>query len=77
MQEHFNNAVGAPVSDMGRFKALLRQRSDEATERTGIEHRFVPVDMHDSQAVGATNEGIHETNIKRSRIGAPLLPEVK
>lgn len=77
MQEHFNNALGGPVSDEKKFAAALRQRSDEAFLHTGIEHKFVPIDMQDAAAVGATNHGIDESNRVRSRIGAPLLPEIK
>lgn len=77
MHEHYNKAVGKPISDMHRFEAELRKKSDLASEHTGIEHRFVPVEYGDAAAVGATNEGIDESNRIRSMRGEPLLPEIK
>lgn len=77
MHEHWNKAVGAPISDMGQFRRELKRRSEEATEHTGIEHSYVPVEHGDAAAVGATNEGIDESNRIRSKLGEPLLPEIK
>lgn len=76
MHEHFNDTLGAPISDFNRFKTELRIKGEKATEETGIEHRYAPVEWGDAAAVGATNEGIHESNVERSRRGEPLLPEV-
>lgn len=47
MHSHFNHSVGKPISDMKQFTDALKRKSDEATERTGIPHNFVPAD-HDS-----------------------------
>lgn len=77
MQEHFNNTVGKPVSSMRQFNDELKRKSDEATKYTGMEHRYAPLEYGDAAAFGATNEGIHESNVERSRLGMPLLPEVK
>jgi hypothetical protein len=76
MQEHFNHSVMEPVSSMRGYTDILKRRSEEAFLHTGIEHDFKPLEWGDAQAFGATNEGIHESNVERSRIGAPLLPEI-
>lgn len=76
MHEHFNRTVGKPISDMKQFARELSKQSDLATERTGIEHRYVPVEAGDAAAVGATNEGIAESNRVRASRGEPLLPEI-
>lgn len=77
MHEHFNHTIGRPISDMKQFRSELDRASDEASRTTGIEHRYKPVEWGDAAAVGATNEGIHESNVIRSRNGEPLLPEIK
>lgn len=69
MQEHFNATVQKPVSSMRQFEAELRRASDEATERTGIEHRFAPVDPTDRKALGVTSEGLAATNRHRVATG--------
>lgn len=76
MQEHFNNAVGKPVSSMSQMKRELRELSQRREDETGIPHNFVPCDYRDKELLGATNEGIDESNRVREKIGAPLLPEV-
>lgn len=76
MQEHFNTTLGKPVSDMKRFTAELRAAGEQAEEQTGIPHRYAPVEYGDAAAVGATAEGIYESNVVRSRRGDPLLPAI-
>lgn len=46
-QEHFNPSAGCVVSDRKQLAAKLRQKSDEMSEYTGMEHRYVPVDRAD------------------------------
>lgn len=75
MHEHFNQSVGKPISSMRQYKDELKVKSEEATLRTGIEHRYVPKDM-DPASVDVTSEGIHESNLAREKQGEPLLPEV-
>lgn len=76
MEEHFNNTVNKPVSSMRQFEDELKRAGDEASAQTGIPHRYVPVDWGDKEALGVTNEGIHESNVARSKMGAPLLPDL-
>jgi hypothetical protein len=76
MHEHFNHTLGKPVSDMNQFTRELRVAGEAAEERTGIPHRYAPVEYGDAAAVGATGEGIYESNVERSRRGEPLLPTI-
>ncbi len=76
MQEHFNQSVGKPISSMRQYRDELKRKSEIASETTGIEHRYVPVDMNDRAALGVTNEGIAESNAHREKIGEKLLPEL-
>lgn len=76
MQEHFNTTVGKPVSSMQKFADELARASDRASEQTGIEHNYKPVEWGDTQALGVTNEGIAESNAIRARRGEPLLPDI-
>lgn len=76
MHEHFNHTVNRPISSMTQFRDELRRQSEVATERTGIEHSYAPVEWGDAAAVGATNEGIEESNRVRAERGEPLLPTI-
>lgn len=77
MQEHFNHSVGAAVSSRRQHADLLKAKSAEVYASTGIETNYVPIDMSDAKAVGATGEGIDASNRHRSQRGLPLLPEIK
>lgn len=77
MHQHFNVTVGKPISDMAQFKSELARASEAAEARTGIPCNYQPIDMADTAAVGATSEGIHESNLTREKQGAPLLPVIK
>lgn len=55
-ESHYNNTVGAPVSSMREFNELLRKRSDEQTEATGMSHQYSAIDPRDQDAFGVTDE---------------------
>ena len=76
MHEHFNQSVGKPISSMRQYSDELKRKSDEATALTGIEHRYVPVDMNDRKTLGIDGRGIDESNRAREKAGEPLLPDV-
>lgn len=58
MHEHFNTSTGTVVSSRRGFQDDLKRLSEERTERTGIHHNFVEVDITDKKALGVTDEGI-------------------
>ena len=55
-QEHFNQAVGRPISNQREFNDALKEASDRQSERTGMEHRYAPIDMRDRDALKVTDE---------------------
>lgn len=59
--EHVSPTTGRVVKNSRDFKDQLKAMSDEATERTGIPHNFVPTDPTDMKANGVTEEGLKET----------------
>jgi hypothetical protein len=61
MHEHFNASVGRPISDPKQFRAELRRKSDEMSERTGMVHNYVEVDPSEPASLGVTAEGLDET----------------
>lgn len=67
---HYNTAIGKYVSTRSEFNAELSRLSDKQSERTGIEHNYVPVDLADTAAFGATDEGAEK--FQRSRYGQPF-----
>lgn len=90
MEEHFNHSVGKPVSNMRQYRDELKRKSAEMAQESvyvtadgekvivpGIETNYTPLEWGDHQAFGATNQGIHESNVARSKAGMPLLPEIK
>ncbi len=74
MMEHFNTTVGKPISDGKKFVNELNRLSDQYSERSGVESKFVPTDPNDHKALGVTGEGLDSTNRVRRAKG---LPEVK
>lgn len=59
-QPHFNVSVGRFVSSERDFNESLKELSDKQSERTGIAHNYVPADISDSTAFGATDEGMDD-----------------
>jgi DNA-directed RNA polymerase subunit RPC12/RpoP len=72
MQEHFNAAVNKPISSNRQFVDELKRKSEEMSARTGMEHRFVPVDMGDQKGLGVTDEGLDATAKVRRDKGRDL-----
>lgn len=72
MHEHFNASVQKPISSMRQFESELARRSEELSVKTGIEHRFAPVDPTDRKALGVTDDGLAATN--RARVAAGQKP---
>lgn len=60
-QEHYNESVGEVISDEKQFKNALRRKGEEATERTGIPHSFVPAEG-DAKSMGVSDEGMARMN---------------
>jgi hypothetical protein len=56
MQATFAPAVGKYVTNQRDFNNELKKASDVASENTGMEHRYVPIDMADRDATGRTEE---------------------
>lgn len=61
---HFNHSVGKYVRNNAEFRSELSRASDRASERTGIDHNYKPIDAGDRP--GVTSEGLYETE-KRKR----------
>ena len=59
---HFNHAVGKYVSNDREFRDALKVKSEEQSERLGIEHNYTYVDPADKQALGVTEEGLDSTH---------------
>ena len=56
LAEHFNMAAGQYVNNQREFRDALKRRSDEVSERLGIEHDFQPLTAaevrdHDAHAI--------------------------
>lgn len=69
MPEHFSHAVGRPVTNLRDLKDALKRKSDDASERNGIEHNMeflTRAEMMDGTAHGVTGEGL-ETQQKAWR----------
>jgi hypothetical protein len=66
MQEHYNPSVNKPISSTRQLMDEFKRKSDEASEQTGIEHRYVPADVKD---LGGTDAGLDATNARRVKQG--------
>ena len=69
MPTHYNQALGKEVSSQRQVKEGLKIASEEATERTGIDHDFQPVDLRDKEGLGVTEEGMEATNRVKRDLG--------
>lgn len=64
--EHVSPATGLPVSSPQEFREQLKRASAEATERTGVEHNFVP-----SEITHKEGPGTDEQARKHRELGTP------
>lgn len=71
--DHYSPTVGRHVSGERDFREALRVASASATERTGIEHNFQPVDMRDP-ALNPNPEKVEVDNRTRHDSGRPIVP---
>lgn len=72
MPDHYNMSAGQYVSGEKHLRDVFKRKSDEATERTGIPHNFVPVDLRDTERVGITDAtGLGATQDQRHNEGKP------
>lgn len=68
MEEHMNGTTMTPIRSQQQFDESLKKMSDHASEYTGIEHRYEPVDPYDHATLGVTSEGLDATNrVRRGR----------
>lgn len=75
LPEHYNPTLGRVISSNREFDEGLKQLSREYTERTGIEANFVRHDpVADAKYLGASGDGIDESNRVRASQGLAALP---
>lgn len=77
MPAHFNQSAGTYVSNDRELKDAFKAQSEAATERTGIEHNFVPVDPQDTARLGVTTEGLGATYDRRKALNMPIPEAIK
>lgn len=81
-QPHFNPSLGLAVNSQSQFESELSRASEAASQpaivydANGGEHHverpvhnFQPVDMHDKQALGVTNDGLDATYDRWKSLG--------
>lgn len=71
--EHYSPTVGRYVNGERDFREALRVASASATERTGIEHNFQPIDMRDP-ALNVSGEVVDGDNRTRHDSGRSVVP---
>lgn len=71
MQEHWNATVNKPISSHRQFVDELKRAAEVASLRTGMEHKYETIDSRDKEALGVTDEGVHESNRIRQKQGLP------
>jgi len=79
-QDGYTPTTGGYVASRHDLTEQLKRKSEELTNRNGIEHRLVPVDFRDMDACGVTPEGIaenQETRIKQAEAAAKPPPDIQ
>lgn len=74
MADHFNVSAGQHVSGERELTEVFKRKSEEATNRLGVEHNFKPIDLRDHEALGVTREGLEEDVARRHDAGLPSIP---
>lgn len=59
-KEHFNASAGTYVSSKTKHADVLKQQSELETVKSGVEHKFVPVDPADAKAVYGIKDDVLE-----------------
>lgn len=59
-KEHFNAATGQVVSSKTKHADILKAQSETETIRSGVEHKFVPVDPADAKTVYGIKDDVLE-----------------
>lgn len=75
MQEHYNTAVGKPISDRRQMDRELHIASELATERTGIQHRFAQVDGSEAAQTSGIDPDLQEAIRRAKKEGRALQRE--
>lgn len=74
---HFNESLGRPISSQREFVSELHRKSDEMSERLGMDHKYEPLDWRDREAFGVTDEGtdekLHEIAKRRGKEGKRII----
>lgn len=65
--------LGRHVTGDRDLREGMRIASAQATERTGIEHNFQPIDVRDHKTLGVTEEGLAADNKLRHDRGEPVI----
>ena len=68
MHEHFDHTTGKIVSDRKQWLSELQRKSDEASERSGRDTNYVPVDL-DPESLSVTEEGMDSTLRRKTKTG--------
>lgn len=69
-EPHFNASVGRYVSSEREFRAELSRASEAMSQRTGMDHNYVPLEGPDArEAAGVTDEGLDETHRRHRELG--------
>lgn len=69
---HFNVSVGRHVSSLADFKSALRQGSQEASDRTGVDHHYEMIEPDAHKEVGVTDGGEAEREATLRASPSPL-----
>lgn len=78
LPEHYNPQVGKPIRGMQQLKRELRDAGEKQWEKTGIPHRYVPMDMRElPQPAEAREEADRKSLDKHWRDAKFIAPVTK
>ena len=78
-QDGYTPTTGGYVANERDLRDQLKRKSEEATLRNGIEHRYVPVDLRDKAACGVSDEVYEARNeniIKQAEAARKPPPDI-
>ncbi len=60
-KEHFNSSAGQHISSRTQHADILKRASEIETAKSGVEHKYVPVDPADAKAVYGIKDDMLES----------------
>lgn len=74
MHDHYNPTTGTVIGSDRQFREELKQMSEVATQKTGIEHNYEPIDPEMARRTVEQSEAVGLESTNRVRVASGKRP---